>query len=197
MAQDFVKFVELQHLQIFVYDLDYASEFYREVFGFIEMQTHRNLHDSSFAAWFGMSDRANEFGLDFRFMFYPDVLSIKLVSVADKDAETRRKQFEPASHRLTLRAEALGPVSMVVEDLEDTYKLLKRVEEERKYPIKLFGGPQSCDPIDEANIEASKNSALYGQTEILEDIRETFKTRANFGLLDPFGVNWIMCKNVL
>jgi catechol 2,3-dioxygenase-like lactoylglutathione lyase family enzyme len=197
MTHDFVKFVELQHLQILVYDLDYASEFYREVFGFIEMQTHRNLHDSSFASWFGMSGKADEFGLDFRFMFYPDVLSIKLVSVVDRDVETRRNQFEPASHRLSIRSEALGPVSMVVDDLDETYKLLKRVEEERKYPIKLFGAPQSCDPITETHIEASKNSALYGQTEILEDIRETFKTRANFGLLDPFGVNWIMCRNVI
>ncbi|EEE46454.2 VOC family protein [Roseibium alexandrii] len=197
MSHDFVRFVELQHLQVFVYDLDYASDFYREVFGFIEMQTHRGLHDESFAAWFGMQGRAKEFGLDFRFMFYPDVLSLKLVSVADDETPKRHRAFRAEEYRLSRRTEALGPVSMVVEDIDETFKLLKRVEEERKYPITLFGDPKSCDTIEDSQIEASANSALSGQDEILEDIRKAFPTRANFGMLDPFGVNWIMCKDVI
>ncbi|MDD7887909.1 VOC family protein [Flavivirga sp. 57AJ16] len=195
-----LKFVELQNIRLVVSDLDAASEFYRDVFGFIEMQSHEKINDPVLTSWFGFGDRPKELDINIRFMFIPEVMTLALMKPEFKDG--RHKKWHPFGNTNEItggfQGYGVAPISFLVEDLDAAYKHILSFAQDPSYDnISISAPPQKLSPIKPHQVSASKNSIIHGNTALLERYRKVWETRENFHFRDPFGIHWVLCSNVV
>lgn len=196
---DRIQCVDLAHVHIIVDDIDYASEFYREVLDFVEMQSHDNLANPGLARYYGWFGNVDDFRVSLRFLTWPDALTIKLVKVRirgiyDGSNAQMPTQFEP---RLTAGfsqyfSTGTGALSVRVKDLDATFAHLLAYAQDytSKYKITLISNPTFLSALKPGDIGATSNSALYQNDVVLEALAKTFDQRSKFQLIDPFGVRW-------
>jgi catechol 2,3-dioxygenase-like lactoylglutathione lyase family enzyme len=187
-------FRRLNHIHIVVDDLDEAAGFYREVLGLVEMQSHEGLVNRGLATYYGRRDRPESLRVSLRLLVLPDVATFKLVKIEDGDYKGAQRAYGAA------RAEqpgygngsGIGPVSVVVDDLDQAYvELLRRARDySSRFRMKLLSEPTYLSPLQPHEIGATKFSALHGEDAVLADLAERFSDRAKFMMVDPFGVQW-------
>jgi len=187
------RYCELAHLHVIVNDLDEASEFYRDVLGFIEMQSHHNLVNRGLGTYYGFEEIWDRLEVSLRFMFLPEVVSMKLVKMSVNGYGGRSNSLPPDISIPNLySAGGLGPVSIVVDDLDAAYKHLSgyAMDYNSRFRISLLSEPVFLSPLLPHQTGATSSSALSGQREVLDDIAQKFPERAKFQMIDPFGVRW-------
>lgn len=190
-----IEFVDLAQVHVVVDDIDAASSFYREVLGMIEMQSHRDLSNAGLAAYYGYRGDPEGFKVSLRFMFIPEVVTIKLVQVNVSDY---RGPIDPkygdgiSKDQMIYGRRGVGPLSIVVKDLDAAYETLteKARDYSSRHRIELLSPPVFLAPLRPHEIGATEHSALHGQGEILEEFAKTWPFRAKFQMIDPFGVQW-------
>lgn len=201
-----IQYATFGHLHILVDDLDEAGDFYRDVLDFVEMQSHDRLVNKGAATYYGLGDEYENIELSLRFLFIPDVLTIKLVKMTRRDLPTRSQAvsaqasgFPVQSRAPYYRTRGVGPVNLYVSDLDSTYEQLVRYARDyrSRFKFQLLSPPTFLSPILPHQIGARPGSALYEQHDILEDMARTFPKRAKFQLIDPFGVTWEFNNNVI
>ena len=190
------EFIDLAQLHILVDDIDEASEFYRNVFGMIEMQSHRNIVNAGLAEYYGHSGDPEDFRLSLRFMFIPDVVTLKLIKLENSDYSSSASLSSNKSY--SKMSNGLAAISVVVDDLEAAYEDL--VAKARDYSedsqIKLLSPPTFMSPLQPHEIATTPSSVLHGRDDILEEYLKTWPFRAKFQLIDPFGVRWEINNDV-
>jgi catechol 2,3-dioxygenase-like lactoylglutathione lyase family enzyme len=185
--------IAFSHLHILVRDLDEAAEFYREVMGFVEMQSHDNLANRGLAAYYGITENPENFRISLRFLALPGVFTIKLLK-RETGSYGAVQQQQSASYEDI----GLGPVSLVLKDLEKSYQHFEKYARvySSKYKIRLLSKPVFLSPILPHQIGATRHSAFFEQREILADLERKFAQRAKFQMVDPFGVRWEFNNNI-
>lgn len=176
----------LGQLHIIVDDIDAASEFYRNVMGFLEMQSHHISGNAGLSAYYGISGSEYDgFEVSLRFLTWPGVLTLKLVKIHDATVKSREG-------KIYQYLAGLGPVSIETEDLDRTFNILQKKARDYsgQWSIKLLSEPVYLSPLKPHEIGATKNSILHGNSEVLDEIERAFPERAKFQMIDPFGVSW-------
>ena len=199
-----MKITQLAQIHVIVNDLDVAADFYRTVFGMIEMQSHNNLTNAGLAAYYGYTGNPEDFSVSLRFLFIPDVLTIKLVklSVASyapgggggvKDSRAEAYRCNKGSGYM-----GRGPISVVVADLDEAYQSLLAIAQDYsvKFDLLLVSPPAFLSPLQPHEIGATKHSVLHGRGDILDEYAKAWPFRAKFQMIDPFGVQWEFNNNV-
>jgi catechol 2,3-dioxygenase-like lactoylglutathione lyase family enzyme len=190
----------LAHVHIVVPDLDEASDFYREVLDFVEMQSHHNLVNRGLSTYYGFGEVWDSLTVSLRFLAWPGILTIKLLKAtfAGYGPRSNFGSTQPASGAIYSTYGA-GPISVRVQDLDATFAHLSAYAQDysAKHKISLLSPPVFLSPLLPHQTGATKQSALYGQDEILKQLAEAFPQRAKFQLIDPFGVRWEFNNNVL
>jgi catechol 2,3-dioxygenase-like lactoylglutathione lyase family enzyme len=192
-----IRFLELQHIKILVRDLDDASDFYREAFGFIEMHSHKDIRDPALSSWYGFG-HDSDFSLDIRFMMLPEVLTLALVRLHYPDGRPHGPNPFDHTDRKSggFQGFGVGPLPMVVEDIDEAYAHFKQIAHDygQKHQIRLSSPPQRLSPIQPHQIGAGRHSAVRGQDKLLDRLSEAWTRRVNFHMVDPFGVHWAFCN---
>lgn len=201
-----IKYLSHQHTHIIVDDIDNASEFYRDVMGMFEMQSHNNMTNKGLAAYYGIEDYEN-FIVSLRFMVIPGVITVKLLQIENKNGYGSREynkynKYGKDSSRYdsnSLYAQGIGPVSLNVEDLDAAYKHFLDYSRgySNKFKVKLLSPPVFLSPLLPHEIGATKHSLLANQKEILDELFTVFPLRAKFQLIDPFNVRWEFNNNII
>jgi len=181
--------VSLAHIHVMVDDLDHASTFYREVLDFVEMQSHHDLVNRGLAAYYGVSD-PESFVVSLRFMTWPGSLTIKLIQV--KTGHYAAKPGYTPSGYGQLQSGNNATLSVQVKDLDATYLHLSRYARDYSaaYKVQLLSPPVALSPLLPHQVGATRNSALYGHHEILDELARSFPERRKFQLVDPYGLRW-------
>ncbi|HYW19095.1 MAG TPA: VOC family protein [Nodularia sp. (in: cyanobacteria)] len=183
----------LAHIHIIVPDLDEAAEFYREVMGFLEMQSHHGLVNRGLATYYGFEEIWDRLNVSLRFLIFPDVLTIKLVQIKMTGYGGRASLPTLSSDIPYLYGSVgTGPISVVAKDLDATYRILNDYASNysSKFKITLLSEPVFMSPILPSQTGATEYSQLRGQARILRDLADKFPQRAKFQLIDPFGIRW-------
>lgn len=189
------------HLHVLVDDLDAASTFYREVMGFIEMQSHEGLVNRGLATYYGRGDRPESLEVSLRFLLLPEVTTLKLVKI--KDMDYRGVSSPPGGYPSQFRGYQLGggagPVSIVVDDLDAAYVELLRAARDysSRFRIQLLSPPTYLSPLLPHQTGTTKYSALRGEHEVIAQLADVFPSRAKFMMIDPFAVHWEFNNDVL
>lgn len=183
----------LAHVHIIVPDLDEAAEFYREVMGFLEMQSHHGLVNRGLATYYGFQEIWDRLNISLRFLVFPEVLTIKLVQI-------KTIGYGGSASLPTLSSQVPylygnvgpGPISVVAKDIDATYRILSNYASDysAKFKLTLLSEPVFLSPLLPSQTGATEHSQLRGQDRILSDLAEKFPQRAKFQLIDPFGVRW-------
>lgn len=184
---------ELAHLHIIVPDLDDAADFYRNVMGFIEMQSHHSLVNRGLGTYYGFEEIWDRLNVSLRFLFLPDVVTIKLIKIrvsgyggdASLPAAT-----DSVNHMYG--SIGSGPVSLVCSDLDATYEALSTyaADYSSRHKITLLSKPVFLSPLLPSQTGATEHSMLHGNQAALDALAELFPERAKFQMIDPFGVRW-------
>lgn len=188
-----LKLKQLAHLHVIVPDLDDASGFYREVMGFFEMQSHLGLVNRGLGTYYGFEEIWDRLNISLRFMFLPEVVTIKLVQIAVTGYGGRASLPSTSASIPGIYSNiGPGPISLVCEDLDQTYATLKGYASDysSRYRIMLLSEPVFLSPLLPHQIGATPDSLLYGQDDALDDLKERWPLRAKFQMIDPFGVRW-------
>jgi hypothetical protein len=188
-----IQYKNLAHVHIVVSDLDQAAGFYREVMGFVEMQSHNNLINRGLGTYYGFEEIWDRFEVSLRFLTLPEVITIKLVKVTIKGYGGKSGSLPSENSLAGLYASGgLGPISVVVEDLDAAYKFFSTYAQDysSKYRISLLSEPVFLSPLLPHQIGATKESALFGLPDVLKQLADAFPQRAKFQMIDPFGVRW-------
>lgn len=183
----------LGHIHVVVPDLDEASDFYRTVMGFVEMQSHHNLVNRGLGTYYGFEEIWDRLEVSLRFLFLPSVMTIKLVKVNIKGYGGRAGSLPPNISIPDLYANGgLGPVSIVVDDLDKAYKYFSAYASNysSRHRISLLSEPVFLSPLLPHQTGATQHSALFGNKPVLDDLARKFPQRAKFQVIDPFGVRW-------
>lgn len=189
-----IEFTDLAQVHVIVDDIDEASSFYRDVLGMIEMQSHRDIANPGLAAYYGYQGDPEEFRVSLCFLFIPEVITLKLVEVhaSQYKGQIDSKYDSSKKDRLVYGRRGVGPLSVVVKDLDAAYEEL--VKKARDYSsihrFELLSPPMFLSPLRPHEIGATKYSVLHGKDEILEEFSKAWPFRAKFQLIDPFGVQW-------
>lgn len=207
-----INYVGLAHLHVVVDDLDVASAFYREVLGFVEMQSHHDLINRGLNVYWGLAEDPESLEVSLRFMALPGLLTLKLTKLVYRPYYVQGRSYGGEKYQRTDRSttnlapemglghnRGLGPISIVVDDLERTYEVL--LEHARAYgtrhKVRLLSPPTFLSPLLPHQTGATEHSMLFGQMEILDQLANVFPERAKFQMIDPFGVRWEFNNNVL
>lgn len=187
------KFSEHAHQHIIVSDLDVASDFYRSVMGFIEMQSHHNLINKGLATYYGYEEIWERLEVSLRFMVLPDVMTIKLVKTTVKGYGGRSGALPQNLSSAELYSSAgIGPISLVVDNLDVAYKYFSTYASDysSRHKISILSDPVFLSPLLPHQIGATPQSALFDKKEVLSELRRKWTLRAKFQIIDPFGVRW-------
>lgn len=193
--------IDLAHIHVIVDDLDAASRFYREVMGFVEMQSHHDLVNRGLATYYGFGDEPENFVVSMRFLTYPGIMTLKLVKVNYRGYRGR-PGYQPATASVAAQlytTSGIGPISVRVDDLDATYARLLEYARDYSAPFKiqLLSPPVFLSPLAPHQIGTTQHSALRGHPEILDQLEKVWPTRAKVQMIDPFGVRWEFNNNVL
>lgn len=188
-----ISYKNLAHLHVIVPDLDHAADFYRSVMGFIEMQSHHNLINRGLGTYYGFEEIWDRVEISLRFLTLPEVLTIKLVKVVIKGyGGASNSAALPADMTRAYVSAGAGPISVVVEDLDATYKHFSTYAQDysSRHRISILSPPSFLSPLLPHQVGATEHSALYGNVEVLDALARVFPQRAKFQVIDPFGVRW-------
>jgi hypothetical protein len=176
-----------------VNDLDDASDFYREVMGCIEMQSHNNLINRGLATYYGFEEIWDRLEVSLRFLVIPDVVTIKLVKMDVKGYGGRSGMLPPKISPVELYSSAgAGPISLVVDDLDKAYAYFSAYASDynSRHKISILSEPVFLSPLLPHQIGATTHSALFGNAQVLSDLKKKWPLRAKFQVVDPFGMRW-------
>ncbi|MGO8071078.1 VOC family protein [Rhizobium leguminosarum] len=185
--------LDLAHIHIIVDDLDYAAEFYRDVMGFIEMQSHNNLINRGLSTYYGFEEIWDRLEVSLRFLAFPNVLTIKLVKISVKGYGGRSGSLPSDQGMARIYSSGgAGPVSVVVDDLDAAYEYYSAYASDysARFRISLLSPPVFLSPLLPHQTGATQHSALYGNKVVLDDLAKRFPERAKFQMIDPFGMRW-------
>lgn len=189
---EFLPVSSLAHVHVMVSDIDAASEFYRNVMDFLEMQSHDIKGNPGLAAYYGLGQDYQDFSVRLRFMSWPGVLTLKLIELVSVGGK-RPEVFDPMDGEMYKGCIAgLGALSVETTDIDAAYKRMRRHARNygQKYRIKILSEPVFVSPIKPHEIGATENSVLHGKTRILDELESAFSERAKFQVVDPFGLRW-------
>ncbi|RWM94044.1 MAG: hypothetical protein EOR86_17815 [Mesorhizobium sp.] len=185
--------LDLAHLHIIVDDIDLASEFYRDVLGLVEMQSHNNLINRGLATYYGFEEIWDRLEVSLRFLTLPNIVTVKLVKIVVKGYGGRSGGLPSGLSIPSLYSSGgLGPISIVVDDLDLAYEHFSAYASDysAKFRISLLSPPVFLSPLLPHQIGATQHSALYGNKVVLDELARKFPDRAKFQMLDPFGLRW-------
>lgn len=189
---EFLPVNSLAHVHLMVDDIDAASEFYRNVMDFLEMQSHDIKGNPGLAAYYGLGESYQDFSVRMRFMAWPGVLTLKLIEVVSVNG-ARPEVFNPSEGEMYKGQMAgLGALSVETTDIDAAFKRMTRHARNygEKYRIKILSEPVFLSPIKPHEIGATENSIFHGKSGILDELENAFPERAKFQVVDPFGVRW-------
>lgn len=188
-----IGYKNLAHLHVIVPDIDDAADFYRNVMGFIEMQSHMNLINRGLGTYYGFEEIWDRLEISLRFLTLPEILTIKLVKIVVKGYGGASGNLLPVPDLArAYHNTGPGPVSIVVDDLDAAYAYFTQYAQDysARHRISILSPPSFLSPLLPHQIGATKHSALYGNQQVLDDLARVFPQRAKFQVIDPFGVRW-------